>query len=631
MSSPATYQYDPGETVTFTLDNTVQFLAGDGQPQTMFCSVVPGTPFSYARRGEGPHLINFFSGWMDYDLANVPTGALSLSPGDAWEPDVVTWDMAAADYNFNSAPPYDFSGWQAFLSFAPSYTSFPPSGNIIDKADTYLVRFASDSSSLIATTPTAATAIGAAVYVNHSLYLGKAPYVDGPYGRHDPVYGQTATGWRFFVVPFGYQTARMGPAAPSFYIASHWVIKTISPITVVQGDPTPITLSLHPPLHFPPVQSGFDANFYGAVFLIDSEMSTDPFSGPPFVPPTFGDAQEQFLEQLSQGAASIANWGFTTAPSLSTGTVDQFNTVVIAVRLGEYPPLPVGDLHIRYRVEYATQRRVADPSFGPSTTFHYSHLIYDDGPQYLDVTVTPRPSGGGTVTPDPRDVGDGRDTAQDAATGRITRVRSVAEGAGSTSAVPAFALQSSAWEGWQNLSGVQPRTPGLIRTGPSGNVVQGQFPSLWKSSEEGRYSLCYQNLFGAVVRADSLDSLLTLMPFPTTIFRTSGGQPMTGGRPVHIQDGSTGIYYIAASFALLDSTGKPNGTEDVLIARVGPSGPPLPWADGTTQKYVVRGTAAAGRPALVLNRYDPEQPILLLHGDRKFDGKLGGEQWVEIQ
>lgn len=625
MSSPATYQYDPGETVTFTLDNSVQFLSGDGQPQTM--SGVPQAP-PPGSNNPPSRLPNYDAYFIDYAVDALPPGAMSLSSSDPWEPDVVNWHIA--NTSFTAEPAYDFNGWQAFLTLGVGIVIRPIGSNPILNNSTYFFKLLSDSSRLVAVTPTASPALGCAISVSRTIYLGKAPYVVVNGVKTDPNYGQSADGWRFYVTTFSYQTARMGPAAPSFYIASHWVIKTTSPITVVQGDPTPITLSLHPPLHFPPVQSGFNANFYGAVFLIDSEMSADPFSGPPFVPPTFGDAQEQFLEQLSQGAASIANGGFTTAPSLSTGTVDQFNTVVIAVRLGEYPPLPVGDLHIRYRVEYATQRRVADPSFGPSTTFHYSHLIYDDGPQYLDVTVTPRPSGGGTVTPDPRDAGDGQDTAQDTATGRITRVRSVAEGAGSTSAVPAFALQSSAWEGWQNLSGVQPRPPALILTGTSGKVAQGQFPSLWKCSEEGRYSLCYQNLFGAIVRADSLDSLLTLMPFPITIFRTSGGQPMTGGRPVHIQDGSTGIYYIAASFALLDSTGKPNGTEDVLIARVGPSGPPLPWGDGTTQKYVVRGTAAAGRPALVLNRYDPEQPILLLHGDRKFEGKLGGEQWQEI-
>ena len=99
----------------------------------------------------------------------------------------------------------------------------------------------------------------------------------------------------------------------------------------------------------------------------------------------------------------------------------------------------------------------------------------------------------------------------------------------------------------------------------------------------------------------------------------------TGGLPDHLYDEAAGIFYIAAAF--LSSI---DNTETIYAARQDTQGNTLTWADGTTQKVVAASIAAAGRPTLSQNRFDPEQPLILLHGDLKYLGTQGGEVWTAL-
>jgi len=97
-----------------------------------------------------------------------------------------------------------------------------------------------------------------------------------------------------------------------------------------------------------------------------------------------------------------------------------------------------------------------------------------------------------------RNTGDEQDHASDSITGHITRVKSVGG-----------VLQSQQWEGWGDLAGTPSRTSAPVLDA-TGTPVQGQYPSLVKISGEGRYSVCYQDAGGNVVRQDSFDGLETL-------------------------------------------------------------------------------------------------------------------------
>ena len=91
-----------------------------------------------------------------------------------------------------------------------------------------------------------------------------------------------------------------------------------------------------------------------------------------------------------------------------------------------------------------------------------------------------------------------QDHASDSVTGHITLIKS----AGGV-------LQSQQWEGWGDLAGTPSRTSAPVLDA-TGTPVQGQYPSLVKISGEGRYSVCYQDAGGNVVRQDSFDGLETL-------------------------------------------------------------------------------------------------------------------------
>ena len=91
-----------------------------------------------------------------------------------------------------------------------------------------------------------------------------------------------------------------------------------------------------------------------------------------------------------------------------------------------------------------------------------------------------------------------QDHASDSVTGHITQVKSVSG-----------VLQSQQWEGWADLAGTPSRTLWPV-SDATGAPVQGQYPSLVKISGEGRYSVCYQDAGGNVVRQDSFDGLETL-------------------------------------------------------------------------------------------------------------------------
>ena len=182
-------------------------------------------------------------------------------------------------------------------------------------------------------------------------------------------------------------------------------------------------------------------------------------------------------------------------------------------------------------------------------------------------------------------------------------------------------LQAEIHSGYKGVTNTPLRAVQTILDS-AGAAVVGEYPSLWKVSEAGLWSVCWQNAAKAIVRADSLDNLHTLNFL-------SGGVPLmnifsrTGGIPVHIRDQSGGVWYVAAAFLS-------GSHEDVLIARLDSSNNLLRFADGTTEKIVIAGTAAAGRPSLTQNRYDPEQPLVLLHGDRRFLGRNQAELWAEI-
>ena len=91
-----------------------------------------------------------------------------------------------------------------------------------------------------------------------------------------------------------------------------------------------------------------------------------------------------------------------------------------------------------------------------------------------------------------------QDHASDSVTGHITQVKSVSG-----------VLQSQQWEGWKDLAG-SPSRPSAPVLDATGAPVQGQYPSIVKISGEGRYSVCYQDAGGNVVRQDSFDGLETL-------------------------------------------------------------------------------------------------------------------------
>ena len=233
----------------------------------------------------------------------------------------------------------------------------------------------------------------------------------------------------------------------------------------------------------------------------------------------------------------------------------------------------------------------------------------------IDFTITGTGGGGGGGGT----TGDQQDMAQDRATGRVSLVSS-----------DGTVLFAQAWEGWTSLRGDPAKPVASILT-TSGAAVSGVHPSLCKVSEEGRASVCYQDAFGRTVRADSRDNLATLEAATMTIFKNADGSAKTGGLPGHIRDNSTGIFYVAASFPHLDGSGHAvAGQEDVLIARLDALDGLLHWQDGTTQKVIASAIAAAGKPSLTQNRYDPQQPLLLLHGDKKYLGTLGGEVWTDI-
>jgi hypothetical protein len=186
-------------------------------------------------------------------------------------------------------------------------------------------------------------------------------------------------------------------------------------------------------------------------------------------------------------------------------------------------------------------------------------------------------------------------------------------------------LQAEVHSGFTGLTGTPLRTLTSILDA-AGVAVPGQYPSLWKVSEAGVWSVCWQNAAASVVRADSVDNLHTLILLP-------GGVPLvpifsrTGGVPVHIRDQSGGVWYVAAAFPHGSAT---STTQDILVARLDSGNNLLHFADGTTEKTIVSNTTAAGRPSLTQNRYDPEQPLLLLHGDRRFFGHNQAEVWTEI-
>jgi hypothetical protein len=121
---------------------------------------------------------------------------------------------------------------------------------------------------------------------------------------------------------------------------------------------------------------------------------------------------------------------------------------------------------------------------------------------------------------------------------------------------------------------------------------------------------------GPIVRADSNDGLQTLGAESVALFSRSGGYPS------HFRDSSTGVLYAFAAFD--NATG---GTQDILLVRQDAQGNALTWADGTTEKVIAAGLAAAGRPVALANRYDPTQTILLQHGDARYSSADNGETW----
>ena len=95
-------------------------------------------------------------------------------------------------------------------------------------------------------------------------------------------------------------------------------------------------------------------------------------------------------------------------------------------------------------------------------------------------------------------------------------------------------LQAEIHSGYKGVTNTPLRAVQTILDS-AGAAVVGEYPSLWKVSEAGLWSVCWQNAAKAIVRADSLDNLHTLNFL-------SGGVPLmnifsrTGGIPVHIRD-----------------------------------------------------------------------------------------------
>lgn len=231
----------------------------------------------------------------------------------------------------------------------------------------------------------------------------------------------------------------------------------------------------------------------------------------------------------------------------------------------------------------------------------------------------------GTSPPAPApdtDLSDKGALDQDPATGRVYLAK-----------VVGGQLQVAAREGWQGLGGVPARDYAPL-LGPGGAAVAGKSPHLasrtagGEAARGGLHTLVYQDGGGHVVLAISDDGLHAVGAPTMPIFIE------TGGLPCHLHDETTDLTYVAASFAVAPAANAPAGTvsttEDLRLVRLGGDLRPVRWADGTAEKLIKAASPKAGRPSLTQNRFDPEQPLLLIHGDKKYLGTMGGEVWAEI-
>lgn len=261
--------------------------------------------------------------------------------------------------------------------------------------------------------------------------------------------------------------------------------------------------------------------------------------------------------------------------------------------------------------------------FNTNAVFCRTRWIWT-GPIHITGHLSDHDTTGTSPAPPPADtdLSDKGALDQDPATGRVYLAK-----------VIGGQLQIAAREGWQGLGGAPARDYAPL-LGPGGAAVTGKAPHLASrtaggdAARGGLTTLVYQDAGGHVVLAISGDGLHTVGAPTMPIFTE------TGGLPCHLHDESTGLTYVAASFAVAPPANSPAGTvsttEDLRLVRLGANLAPVAWADGKLEKLIKAGSPKAGRPSLTQNRFDPEQPLLLIHGDKKYLGSQGGEKWAEV-
>ena len=340
-------------------------------------------------------------------------------------------------------------------------------------------------------------------------------------------------------------------------------------------------------------------------------------------------------------------------PALKYYEPFQGNTTYYQTSLGDYrydpsaPPSQLSNTGVFGDVSAATSQGLfALSRFAPTSTGVAGNVYPHDAD--IALTITPETAGFGSrsrwiwngpihitghlsdhdisgstpPTDTDTDASDKGALDQDPATGRVYLAK-----------VVAGKVQIAAREGWQGLGGVPARDYAPL-LGPDGAALAGKSPHLASrtaggdAARGGLTTLVYQDASGHVVLAMSDDGLHTVGAPTMPIFTE------TGGLPCHLHDESTGLTYVAASFAVAPAATAPPGTvsttEDLRLVRLGANLVPVPWADGKAEKVIKLAAPKAGRPSLTQNRMDPEQPLLLVHGDKKFLGSQGGEIWQEI-
>ncbi|BDI33396.1 hypothetical protein CCAX7_54470 [Capsulimonas corticalis] len=198
-----------------------------------------------------------------------------------------------------------------------------------------------------------------------------------------------------------------------------------------------------------------------------------------------------------------------------------------------------------------------------------------------------------------------QDLAQDHSHGRIYRIFSEQ----GTSNLTVHVHEGH--DGLQNApvraAPITDKTTGALRTGFA--------PSIWIKSGQSTALAAYQRVADKqAVLAKSDDGLLTLGD-EMALFSAPGALPMI------LQDTSSGVTFVFGAF--IDGA-----SATVKVLRLDSAQNLMTWADGTTEKIIGTGLLAAGRPAAIMNRYDPRQPLSVHYGDARFQSTDGGENWT---